>query len=118
MSVSSDRHGSRVRIRPSVWVAIAVVLADVAWTTGITLTSGLAYADIDKSAPNVVRMAVLPLAVGTVLLTPFLVFARWDHVSRDPRRLPTTPAWRRDQGLMAIPAVPSTVAGAGPLDAA
>lgn len=90
MSVSTDRHGARFRIRPSVWVAIAVVLADIAWTTGITLSSGLAYADIAKSAANVVRMAVVPLAVGVVLLTAFVVFARWDHVWRDPVKLPVS----------------------------
>lgn len=119
MSASVDRHVPRFRIRPSVWVAIAVVLADMAWTTGITLTSDLAYADIGKSAANVLRMAVLPLAVGTVLLTAFLVFARWDHVWRDPRKLPTTPAMKVAM-VVFVTAVVLRFAGAGwaqiPLD--
>jgi hypothetical protein len=56
---------------------MAVVLADVAWTSGITL--------------------VVSAAGGLAVLVS---------------------VWPRDQGLVAIPAVPSSVAGARPVDAA
>lgn len=119
MTVPTDHSGDRMRIRPSIWVALAVVLADVAWTTALMLSSGLAYADIGKSAGNVVRMALVPLAVGVVLLTAFLVFARWDHVWRDPVRLPTTPAMKVAM-VVFVTAVVVRFAGAGwgriPLD--
>ncbi|MGB7961884.1 MAG: CPBP family intramembrane glutamic endopeptidase [Propionicimonas sp.] len=94
MTDPTARLGVRDWFRPTVWVAIVVVLADIAWTTALSLSTGLQYADIAKSAGNVIRMAVVPLGVGAILLTAFLMFARWDHVWRDPRRLPTTPAMK------------------------
>lgn len=36
------------------------------------------------------RAAVIPLAVGSVLLIAFLAIARWDMIWRDPGRLPMT----------------------------
>jgi membrane protease YdiL (CAAX protease family) len=49
-----------------------------------------------------VRAAVIPLAVGSVLLIAFLAYARWDIVWRDPERLRTTTAMKIAMGLFIV----------------
>jgi membrane protease YdiL (CAAX protease family) len=82
------RRASRQRIEPSVGVAVAVVLAYMVVVNSIQVSSGIDYQDWFDTAGNAVRTAVVPLAVGNVLLLAFVWWARWDIFWRDPERLP------------------------------
>ena len=69
-------------------VAVAAVLAYMVVVNGIQVSSGIDYQDWFDTAGNAVRTAVIPLAVGNVLLLAFVWWARWDIFWRDPERLP------------------------------
>lgn len=88
-----ETTGSRVsRVRPAVAWAVAVWLAYAALTFVIQANTGVPYADWFKTGANAWRTAVASLVAGSLLLIGFLAWARWDHVMRDPVRLPT-PRW-------------------------
>lgn len=59
-------------------------------TFSLQLSTGLPYAEWVSTPGNGLRAAVIPLAVGSVLLIAFLAYARWDIIWRDPARLATT----------------------------
>lgn len=84
-----SRVGSS-RIAPSPGFALAVVIAYAAAFTVTAATSGIPYTQWFASPSNVWRCAVLPLAVGTVLLLAFQAWARWDGVFRDRPRMTTS----------------------------
>ncbi|WP_456789801.1 CPBP family intramembrane glutamic endopeptidase [Cellulomonas sp. P5_C5] len=69
-------------------VAAVVFAVYVVIVIGLMLASGVGYEDFFDTADSTLRSAVLPLAVGAVWLVAFLVWARWDFVFRDARRLP------------------------------
>ena len=79
---------TRARVTPSVPVAAVVFAGYVVIVVGLMLASGVGYEDFFESADSTLRSAVLPLAAGAVWLIAFLVWARWDFVFRDARRLP------------------------------
>ena len=83
----ADRS-SRYRIEPTPLVGIAMVVAYIVVVFGSQLSSGIPYEDWVSTPANAVRAAIIPLAVGSVLLIAFLAFARWDMIWRDPDRLP------------------------------
>ncbi|MDC7122666.1 CPBP family intramembrane metalloprotease [Cellulomonas fimi] len=70
-------------------IAGLVFVVYVAIVIGLMRASGVGYEHFFDSADSTLRSAVLPLAAGAVWLTVFVVWARWDHVWRDARRLPT-----------------------------
>jgi membrane protease YdiL (CAAX protease family) len=80
------------RVRPTVWVAIAVVVAYTVVVFGLQLSSGLEYSEWVDTAEHGVRAALIPLGAGVLLLVAFLAYARWDLVWRDPERLPMSRA--------------------------
>ncbi|WP_068203345.1 CPBP family intramembrane glutamic endopeptidase [Isoptericola dokdonensis] len=75
-------------MRPSVPVAAVVFAVYCVIVISLMQTSGIGYEHFFDTAADTVRAAVLPLAAGAVWLVAFLVWARWDHVFRDARRLP------------------------------
>ena len=79
---------SRYRIKPTPLVGIAMIVAYVVVVFGIQLSSGIPYVDWVSTPANGLRTAVIPLAVGSLLLIAFLAIARWDMIWRDPGRLP------------------------------
>jgi len=82
---------SRYRIKPSIGVAIGVVVVYSALFLGIGISSGIKYADWFDTTHNAYRTAVLGLAVGTVFLIAFAAYARWDMLWKDRGRLKMTP---------------------------
>jgi hypothetical protein len=76
------------RIAPSVPVAIGVFIAYVVVFAGLASSSGIAFDDWFSTGPNLFRVAVIPLAGGSLVLIGFLVWARWEFVFKDPERLP------------------------------
>jgi membrane protease YdiL (CAAX protease family) len=86
--MSADQTAAaRYRVRPTVPVATGVFVVYVIIFIGLMKASGFAYADIFKTTEGALRGAVLPLAAGSLWLVIFLLFARWDFVFRDSRRL-------------------------------
>lgn len=88
MSTSAPEQ-ARWRVAPSVPVALLVFVVYVVLVVGLMRASGIGYEHFFDSAGSTLRSAVLPLAVGALWLVAFLWWARWDHVWRDARRLPT-----------------------------
>ena len=76
------------RIEPSVTVAVVAVLAYMLVVNTMQGATGIPYGEWFATPGNAVRTAVIPLAVGNVLLLAFVVWARWDIFWRDPERLP------------------------------
>ena len=83
-------RSSRYRIEPKPWTGVAMIVVYIVVVFGLQLSSGIPYADWVSTPANGLRSAVLPLAVGSVLLVAFLAVARWDMIWRDPGRLPMT----------------------------
>ncbi|MBD7949526.1 CPBP family intramembrane glutamic endopeptidase [Oerskovia rustica] len=80
---------SRWRVAPTVPVAAVVFVVYCVVVIGLMRISGVGYEDFFDTAGSTMRSVVLPLAAGAVWLVAFLAWARWDHVFRDARRLPT-----------------------------
>lgn len=89
MSATVGYSSARWRVTPSVPVATVVFVVYVMIVVGLMKASGIGYEHFFDSADSTLRSAVLPLAAGAAWLVVFLVWARWDHVFRDARRLPT-----------------------------
>ncbi len=83
-------RSSRYRVKPAPLVGVTMIVAYVVVVFGIQLSSGIPYVDWVSTPANGLRTAVLPLAVGSVLLIGFLAIARWDMIWSDPGRLPMT----------------------------
>jgi len=92
------------RIEPSVRAGIAVAVIYTIIFYGLMIALGPAYGDIFKTAEGAWKGAVIPLAAGSLFLIAFLLWARWDHVLRDPGRLFVTK-------LMWVPPLVLLVAG-------
>ncbi|NTU72440.1 MAG: CPBP family intramembrane metalloprotease [Coriobacteriia bacterium] len=78
------------RIQPTVAVGVGVWIAYSIITNGLQATSGIPFADWFTSSGAAFRNGVLPLAVSSVFLLVFVLWARWDATWRDPIRLQTT----------------------------
>jgi uncharacterized protein len=89
MSSTVGSSSARWRVTPSVPVAAVVFVVYVVIVLVLMKTSGYEYEHFFDTADSTLRSAVLPLAAGSVWLVAFLAWARWDHVFRDARRLPT-----------------------------
>ncbi len=89
-SVTVDA-GPSYRIKPSIPVAIGVVITYAVLFLGVGVSSGIKYADWFDTTHNAYRTAVLGLVVGSVFLIAFLAYARWDILWKDPERLPMSP---------------------------
>ena len=82
---------SRYRIKPTIPVAIGVVVVYAILFLGIGITSGVKYADWFDTTHNAYRTAVLGLVVGSVFLIAFMAYARWDMMWKDPERVRMNP---------------------------
>jgi CAAX protease family protein len=89
LSITRDEQ---YRVRPTVWVGVAVVVAYIVVVFGLQLTSGLEYSKWADTAEHGIRALLIPLGAGVLLLVAFLAYARWDLVWRDPERLPMSRA--------------------------
>ncbi|ACQ78761.1 Abortive infection protein [Beutenbergia cavernae DSM 12333] len=105
MSSPVEPSTARWRATPSVPVAAVVFVVYCVIVIGLMKAAGVGYEHFFDSAQAALRAVVLPLAAGAVWLTAFLVWARWDHVFRDARRLPTSWFLWILPGLMALVAV-------------
>lgn len=86
-STSPDRIASRARVRVSVPVATAVFVVYCVIFIGLLKQSGIPYAELVKTADNTLNGPVRALVGGTIWLVVFLLWARWDHVFTDWRRM-------------------------------
>jgi uncharacterized protein len=88
VSAESDTDvASRARVRVGLPAAtVAFVVYSVIFI-GLWKLSGVAYADALDTADNTLRGPVRSLVAGSVWLVVFLLWARWDHVFTDWRRL-------------------------------
>lgn len=103
--MSSTSHapvGTAPRIKPSVPLAIALILAYSVVFTAVAASSGIPYAEWFATGGSAFRTAVLPLLCGAVLIVAFLVWARWDFVFRDPGRIPMRPIYWVALGAFAV----------------
>ena len=101
----SGRHDAVAppyRMSPTPLVGSIAVLVYIVVVFGLQLSSGIPYAEWTSTTAHTVRAAVIPLAVGSVLLIAFLAYARWDIVWRDPERLKTTTAMKIAMGLFIV----------------
>jgi membrane protease YdiL (CAAX protease family) len=97
-----SHSGPRVRLGPSVAVGVAVWFAYSALTYAVQASAGVPYAEWFATAANAWRVGVLSLAVGTLLLIVFVSMVRWNHVWRDPQRLPTTTLMKAAMALWCL----------------
>jgi membrane protease YdiL (CAAX protease family) len=88
--MESGSSTSRYRIEPTWKVALGVVVAYMIIIVTISQSLGSDYKTIVDTAHNAYIGAVIPLAAGGAMLTLFLLWARWDWVWGDPRKLPMT----------------------------
>ena len=101
----SGRHDAVARpyrVSPTPLVGSIAVLVYIVVVFGLQLSSGIPYAEWTSTTAHTVRAAVIPLAVGSVLLIAFLAYARWDIVWHDPERLKTTTAMKIAMGLFIV----------------
>lgn len=89
MSTSTADTGvaSRARVRVGVPAATVVFVVYCIIFIGLLKQSGTPYADMLDSADSTLQGPVRSLAAGSVWLVVFLLWARWDHVFTDWRRL-------------------------------
>ncbi len=77
-------------LRPTVAAALLAWLIYTLVVNAIQVSAGIPYADWFKTAANAWRIGVLSLAAGSGVLLVFVAVTRWNHLWRDPLRLPTT----------------------------
>ncbi len=85
---ASDAPAQRAaRVRVGLPAAIAVFVVYTIVFIGLWKQSGVDYADALATADNTLRAPVRSLVGGSIVLVVFLVWARWDHVFADWRRM-------------------------------
>ena len=88
---ASDTAGtdvaSRARVRVGVPAAAVVFVVYSVIFIGLWKQSGVQYADALDTADSTLQGPVRSLVAGSVWLVVFLLWARWDHVFTDWRRL-------------------------------
>jgi len=87
---SDTRPTATGLLAPSVAAGVAIWLAYTVVTVAVQLSAGVPYTEWFSTAANAWRVGVLSLVAGTLLLLGCLAAARWNHLWRDPLRLPTT----------------------------
>ena len=80
----------RSRIAPSIAAGLAAWLAYTVIANAVQASAGVPYTEWFKTAGNAWRIGVLSLAAGSAFLVVFVLVTRWDHLWRDPVRLPVT----------------------------
>lgn len=78
---------SRARVRIGLPAAVVVFVVYCVVFIGLWKQSGVQYADALATADNTLNGPVRSLVGGTVWLVVFLLWARWDHVFTDGRRM-------------------------------
>jgi uncharacterized protein len=78
---------SRTRIRVGLPAATVVFVVYSVIFIGLWKQSGIGYADALNTADSTLRGPVRSLVAGTIVLVVFLLWARWDHVFADWRRM-------------------------------
>jgi hypothetical protein len=78
---------SRARVRVGIPAATVVFVVYSIIFIGLLKQSGTPYADMLDTADSTLQGPVRSLAAGSVWLVVFLLWARWDHVFTDWRRL-------------------------------
>ena len=78
---------SRPRARVSVPAATLVFVVYCIIFIGLLKQSGIPYTELVTTADNTLQGPVRSLIGGTIWLVVFLLWARWDHVFTDWRRL-------------------------------
>ncbi len=87
LPTSDTSTQSRARVRIGMPAALVVLVVYSIIFIGLWKQSGVAYEDALTSAENTLRAPVRSLVAGSIWLVVFLVWARWDHVFSDWRRL-------------------------------
>lgn len=78
---------SRARVRVGLPAAVVVFVVYSVVFIGLWKQSGVQYADALATADNTLHGPVRSLVGGTIWLVAFLLWARWDHVFADARRM-------------------------------
>ena len=78
------------RLAPSLAIGLAAWAAYTLLVSAVQASSGVPYAEWFRSAHNAWRVGALSLAAGSALLVGLVMLLRWDHLWRDPSRLPVT----------------------------
>lgn len=78
---------TRARVRVGLPAAVVVFVVYCVVFIGLWKQSGVQYADALATADNTLNGPVRSLVGGTVWLVAFLLWARWDHVFADGRRM-------------------------------
>lgn len=75
VSDTNQHLGGDVRVRPSLGVALGIVVVYMAILLGLQFASGVDFDDVAASTSNVVGIVVVPVGVGSVLL-----FLTWRYL--------------------------------------
>jgi membrane protease YdiL (CAAX protease family) len=86
-STSDTGVASRARVRVGVPAAAVVFVVYSVIFIGLWKQSGVEYAQALDSADSTLQGPVRSLVAGSIWLVVFLLWARWDHVFTDWRRL-------------------------------
>lgn len=78
------------RLGPSLAAGLVAWLVYTVIANAVQASAGVPYTDWFKTAGNAWRIGVLSLAAGSAFLVAFVLVTRWDHLWRDPVRLPVT----------------------------
>lgn len=78
------------RVLPTVAAGVAIWIAYTVVTLVVQASAGVPYTEWFTTAANAWRVGVLSLAAGSILLAALVLFTRWNHLWRDPVRLPTS----------------------------
>ncbi len=78
------------RIPPSLAAGLVAWLLYTVIANAVQASAGVPYTEWFRTAGNAWRIGVLSLVAGSAFLVVFVLVTRWDHLWRDPVRLPVT----------------------------
>ncbi len=70
-------NGSKYRLKPALLNALIIVVIYVVFLTLLQKLSGVPYTDIAKSSSNMLYGVLIPVAIGSVVLTIITLWSGW-----------------------------------------
>ena len=77
MDTGAIVEGTKYRLKPNIWTALAVFVVYGIIVMGLQISSGVEYTEITKNSHNLLRGVLIPVAASSLYVTIFALWSGW-----------------------------------------